>query len=133
VLQDGYLIAGTIGAPSASQQALVVKVPRDINAAPIFRNTFTINNSPTAVNAIAPYSAGNFLLAGYINANPGLKMAIFEIGPDGNPVSGMTMINGSTGDQVANDVISGDDGYIIAVGRNTYDVNSMISFLKFRF
>jgi hypothetical protein len=133
VLQDGYLIAGTIGSSSASQQAYVVKLPLDIQAAPLFRNKFTINNSSTAVNAIAPYSGGNFLLAGYINANPGLKMAIFEIGADGNPVSGMTMINGSTGDQVANDVVSGDDGYIIAVGSNTYDVNSMISFLKFRF
>jgi hypothetical protein len=133
VLQDGYLLAGTIGDASVSQQAYIVKLKRDIHTAPEFSANFSINNSSTAVNAISAYTGGNFLLAGYINANPGLRMAVFEIGPDGNPVEGKTMINGSTGDQVANDVVSGDDGYIIAVGRNTYEVNSMISFLKFRF
>jgi glucose/arabinose dehydrogenase len=132
VLQDGYLIAGTIGSSSSPQQAYIVKLKRDIFAAPEFTRKFTVNYS-TAVSSITTYSGGNFLIGGYVNINPGLRMLVAEIDKDGNLVEGKTMIKGSTGDQTVNDVVSGDDGYIIALGRNTYEVNSMISFLKFRF
>ncbi len=133
VLQDGYLIAGTIGNSSAVQQAYIVKLKKDIFAAPVFSNKFSISNFSTSVSSITTYNNGDFLIGGYVNINPGLRMLVAEIGADGNPVAGKAMIKGSTGDQSVNDLVSGDDGYIIAVGRNTYEVNSMISFLKFRF
>jgi hypothetical protein len=133
VLQDGYLVAGTIGDASALQQAYVVKLKKDIQLQPEFRKKFTINSYSTAVNSITTYQGGNFLIGGYVNINPGLRMLVFEMDGSGNPVEGKTMIKGSTGNQSVNDVVSGDDGYIIAVGRNTYEVNSMMSLLKFRF
>jgi hypothetical protein len=60
-------------------------------------------------------------------------MMVFEMDKDGNPVQGHQVVKGSTGTQVAWDVASGDDGYIIAVGNNRYDINSMMTLLKFRF
>lgn len=133
VLQDGYLIAGTVQLSPTSRQAYIVKLKRDFFAAPVFTQKFTISDYSTTVNAISPYTGGNFIIGGYVDANPGLRMLVFEIGADGVAVDGKTMIKGSTGDQTVNDVVTGDDGYIIAVGRNTYEVNSMISLLKFSF
>jgi hypothetical protein len=43
------------------------------------------------------------------------------------------MITGSSGIQAAYDVVSDINGYIITVGENSYESNSMISLLKFRF
>ena len=43
------------------------------------------------------------------------------------------MIGSGTGIQVAYDVIWDDDDKIIAVGKNSYENNSMISLLKFNF
>jgi hypothetical protein len=60
-------------------------------------------------------------------------MLVFITDASGNPVEGKVKISGSTGLQVANDVASGDDGYIVAVGKNSYDYNTMITLLKFRF
>ena len=133
VLQDGYLVAGTIGNSSTTQQGYIVKFKRDISVAPEFWGKFSVNNYSTSFNSVTTDNNGNFLVGGYVNINPGLRMLVAGIGVDGNLLNGMTMIKGSTGDQSINDVVSGDDGYIIAVGRNTYEVNSMISFLKFRF
>jgi hypothetical protein len=134
ILHDGYLIAGTVKESPTSNKAYIVKLKKDIFHDPVeFIQKFSIGNYSTIVNAISPYPGGDFLVGGYIDANPGLRMLVFEIGSDGAPVNGKTMIKGNTADQIVNDMVAGDDGYIIAVGRNTYEVNSMISFLKFRF
>ncbi|HVN59058.1 MAG TPA: hypothetical protein VMT63_12215 [Bacteroidales bacterium] len=132
VTDNGYLISLTVKADAGNSAQLIV-VPRDIHAAPVYGTPFKINNESTTVNAMATYTGGNYLLAGSVSVGTGLRMAIFEVTPEGNPVNGAVMVNGSTGDQVANDVVSGDDGYIIAVGSNTYQINSMISLLKFKF
>ena len=134
ILQDGYLIAGNVQVSPTSRQAYIVKLKRDIFHDPVeFIKKYTISKYSTTVNAISQYTGGNYVVGGYIDANPGLRMLVFEIGADGVPVDGKTVIKGSTADQTINDVVAGDDGYIIAVGRNTYEVNSMISLLKFSF
>jgi hypothetical protein len=139
VLEDGYLLAYTVGKDGINQSAYVKKLPSNIYAAPLFTNKIKIVNplntadSSTCVNAMTKYSTNSFLLAGQSGIGTAGKMLIFEIDATGNPVAGRQMIKGSTGTQIAYDVVSGDDGYIIAVGENSYDVNSMITFLKFKF
>ncbi|MFN8211296.1 MAG: hypothetical protein U0T33_10095 [Bacteroidales bacterium] len=133
VMTDGYLVAGTVGSAVASQQGYVVKLKRDIHADPFFSQKFKISEYPTSIKSLCKYQGSTYVAAGYVYVNPGLRMVVTEIDESGNPVSGASLIHGSVGDQVVNDVAAGDDGYVIAVGRNTYEVNSMISFLKFKF
>ena len=139
VLPDGYLLAYTVGKDGTNQSAYVKKLQNNIYAAPSFTNKIKIvdpsntTDSSTCVNAMTKYSTNSFLLAGKSGIGTAGKMLIFEIDATGNLVAGHQMIKGSTGDQVAYDVVSGDDAYIIAVGENSYDVNSMITFLKFKF
>ena len=136
VLPDGYLLAYTVG---VNQSGYVKKLKNDIYATPLFTNKIKIINpentadSSTCVNAISTYKTDSYLLAGHTGIGTAAKMLIFEIDATGNPVSGHQMIKGSTGTQVAYDVASGNDDYIIAVGKNSYDVNSLITFLKFKF
>jgi len=139
VLEDGYLLSYTVGKEGINQSVYVKKLPNNIYAAPLFTNKIKIVNplnttdSSTCVHAMTKYSTNSFLLAGQSGIGTAGKMLIFEIDATGNPVAGHQMIKGSTGTQIAFDVVSGDDGYIIAVGENSYDVNSMITFLKFKF
>jgi hypothetical protein len=59
-------------------------------------------------------------------------MLVFAMDANGNFIEGMKKIPEGTGVQVAYDVLSdGED--IVAVGKNTYENNSMITLLKFRF
>ena len=138
VLSDGYLLVYTIGKDGDNQQISVMKLTNNIFAPPLFTNTITITNPATnetsaAVYALSKYKTNSYLLAGQSGKGTSAKMLIFEMDGSGNLVSGNQMIKGSTGAQVAYDVASGDDEYIIAVGKNSYDVNSMITFLKFKF
>jgi hypothetical protein len=140
VLSDGYLIAATIGKDGESQKIYVTKLKNDIYADPYFTNDKIVISDPnfpniksSGVYALSKYKTDSFVLAGYTGTGSSAKMLIFEMDADGNLVEGHQIIKGSTGTQVAYDVVSGDDGYIIAVGKNSYDVNSMVTFLKFRF
>jgi len=85
------------------------------------------------VFALSKYKTDSFILAGQSGKGTSADMLIFEINSNGNLVEGHQKIEGSTGTQVAYDVVSGDDQYVIAVGKNSYDINSMITFLKFKF
>jgi hypothetical protein len=140
VLADGYLLAYTVGRDGDDQKIYVTKLKNDIYATAYFKNNISITNpnstdNSAAVYALSKYKTDSFLLAGQSGKSTGssAKMLIFEMDASGNLVEGHQMIKGSTGTQVAYDVVSGDDEYIIAVGKNSYDVNSMITFLKFKF
>jgi hypothetical protein len=138
VVADGYLLAYTVGKDGSDQKVDVMKLKNNIYTAPTFTNTITITNPATnetsaAVYALSRYKTDSYLLAGQSGKGTSAKMLIFEMDASGNLVAGHQMIKGSTGVQVAYDVASGDDEYIIAVGKNSYDVNSMITFLKFKF
>lgn len=142
VLPDGYLIAGIVGKDGEEQKILVTKLKTDIHAIPYFSNILEIsdpdqkNVNSSGVYAVSKYNDDSFLLAGYtgkIGIGVPAKMLIFEMDGGGNPIEGHKMIKGGTGTQIAYDVTSGDDGNIVTVGKNIFDVNSMITFLKFRF
>jgi hypothetical protein len=139
MLTDGILVAGTVGKDGGNQHIYVSKLKKYIFAAPYYTKSISIadpNNPALAscgVSAISRYGTGSFVLAGYTGTVSAARMMVFEMDGDGNQVSGHQFLNGSTSTEVANDVIAGDDGFIITVGRNTYDVNSMIAFLKFKF
>jgi hypothetical protein len=131
------LLAYTVGASGNNQQIYVKKIANDIYATPLFTNPITITNpnstdNSAAVFAISKYKTDSFILAGQ-SGKTSPKILIFELDASGKPVTGNQKISGSTGTQVAYDVTSGDDGYIIAVGKNSLDVNSIMTFLKFKF
>lgn len=129
VTDDGYLIAGN-AMVNGSSAGYIWKISGGIlgNAEHheiVFEKTFT-------VNALCSYKKNSFLIAGQYGLPESGSMLIFETDMLGYPVEGSRKIAGGTGNQVAYDVLAdGDD--IIAVGKNSYDNNSMITFLKFRF
>ena len=138
VLSDGYLIAGTIGNESPDQRGCVWRLSDDIYAAPVLFNklevgTTTTASGPFSIKAICSYKTSSIVMAGQWGTGTSAKMLIFVTDNDGYQVVGKELITGGTGLQVANDVISDSDGNIIAVGKNSYEKNSMISLFKFRF
>jgi hypothetical protein len=138
VLSDGYLIAGTIGTEGVDQQGYIWKIPFDIYDVPEFEHNIDIETSPQvkvpySIKAMCRYKSNSFLLAGQYNTGLSAQMLIFSIDASGNLVTGRKKITGGTGTQTANDVICDADGNIVVVGSNSYENNSMISFLKFRF
>jgi hypothetical protein len=138
VLSDGYLIAGTIGDEgSADQRGYIWKMPRDIYNEPDFMHEIVIEqfsaSAPFSINAMCKYKTSSFLLAGQHGTGLSSRMLIFSVDAFGELVEGRIKIVGGTGTQEAFDVISDDSDNIIAVGSNSYENNSMICFLKFRF
>jgi len=133
VQESGYLITGTIGKETDSQEAFVRVVKKNIQLVSDPPLKFKINKASTSVKAMTRYGTGQYLLSGQSGSGSSGDMLVFITDASGNPVEGKFKISGSTGLQVANDVASGDDGYVIAVGKNSYDYNSMITLLKFRF
>jgi hypothetical protein len=138
VLSDGYLLAYTVGKEGENQDIYIQKLKSNIYSAPDLPKKISIINPGSTDNsarvyALSKYKTDSYILAGQSGKSTAAKMLIFEIDAGGNLVTGHQVIKGSTGVQVAYDVASGDDEFIIAVGKNSYDVNSMITFLKFRF
>lgn len=135
VLADGYLVSGTIGKTGEDQKVYLTKLSTDIFgfAAAGFPKEITIDGESSSVKATYPYMNDSFIVAGQSGKGTNSDMLVFEVDSEGNLVEGHHFIKGSKGAQIANDVVSDEDGYIVAVGSNSYDVNSMISFLKFRF
>ena len=138
VLSDGYFVVGTIGSDGSAQKGYGWKFSSNINAPIILKHDIVIKTSPSenlslSVNAIARYKSNSFVMAGQAVIGSSTKMVIFVTDADGYPVDGKNIIAGSTGSQVAYDVISDDNDNIIAVGKNSYGNNSMISLLKIRF
>jgi hypothetical protein len=138
VLSDGYLIAGTIGDEgSADQRGYIWKMPRDIYNEPDFMHEIVIEqfsaSAPFSINAMCKYKTSSFLLAGQHGTGLSSRMLIFSVDAFGELVEGRIKIVGATGTQEAFDVISDNSDNVIAVGSNSYENNSMICFLKFRF
>jgi hypothetical protein len=144
VLNDGYLVAGTIGSAGTDQKGHVWKMSATIFDAPITSNApisshdivldqSSSTQSSFSINAISRYKTNSFVMAGQTGTGTSARMLIFVTDADGNIVEGKKLITGGTGIQAAYDVISDTDGSIIAVGKNNYEDNTMISLLKFRF
>lgn len=133
VTGNGYLISGTIGRETDVQEAFVRVVNYDLRSSIDPVVPFKIQGSSTAVKAMFPYGTDQYVVAGSSGSGSAGDILFFIIDASGKPVEGRYKISGSTGLQIAYDVVSGNDGYIIAVGRNSYDFNSLITMLKFRF
>ena len=133
VKENGYLISGTIGRETDEQEAFVRFVNYDLQLSidPVI--PFKIQESSTSVKAMFPYGTDQYVLVGSSGSGSAGDILVFVTDTSGKPVEGKYKICGSTGLQVAYDVASADDGYIIAVGKNSYDYNSLITMLKFRF
>jgi hypothetical protein len=138
VLTDGYLISGTVGNEGTFQQGYVWKLSDNIYAPPVIAHEIEIETSSAAavsfsVKAISRYKTSSFVMAGQTGTGSSAKMLVFAIDADGNVLEGKKMILGGTGIQIAYDVISDEDNNIIVVGKNSFEKNSMVSLIKFRF
>lgn len=138
ILDDGYLIAAILGSDGTDQQVSLTKVPADIFGAIVSIPAFKVTNSTStatsfAVRAISRYSTDQYVLAGQAGTGASAKMLIFLVGSDWKQVDGKVMITSATGTQIAYDVITDDADNIIAVGKNSFENNSLISFLKISF
>ncbi len=131
VLDDGYLIAGTTGSESELQKPYFARVPFDIQDTIYYPVTYT-NTVSWSVNAITRYR-NNFFVAAGKSGSSSSDMLFFILDEWGNMADEKQIIMGSTGIQVAHDVVSDDENYLFAAGKNINETNSMISFFKFRF
>jgi hypothetical protein len=130
---NGYLLAGTIGKETDVQEAFLRVVNYDLQTSVDPALPFKIQGSSTSVRAMTPYGTDQYAVAGSSGSGSAGDILVFITDASGRPVEGKFKISGSTGLQMAYDVVSGDDDYIIAVGKNSYDYNSLITLLKFRF
>lgn len=132
VTSDGYIVAGNIGATGGTQSVFVKKISLALDSIPLF-STSIVNSSSWSVNAMSKYKSSSFVLAGQSGIPSQAKMLIFAIDAGGNLVDGKEKVSGSTGIQAAYDVVTDNENNIIAIGKNTFESNSMITLLKFAF
>ncbi|HEX2967620.1 MAG TPA: hypothetical protein VHO46_00855 [Bacteroidales bacterium] len=132
VTTDGYFIAGNTDSEGSSK-GYAWKITGTIWGS-VEHHAIKFNDTEEAftINSISPYKSNSFLMAGQYGSTTSGSMIIFATDMLGYPDEGKRRISGGTGNQVAYDVVAdGDD--IVAVGKNTYENNSMITLLKFRF
>jgi hypothetical protein len=133
VLGDGYLIVSTVGA-EGGQSGYVWELSQNIFAAPVYEHALTVANSSTfRINAVSKYKTSYYVMAGQAGTGSSARMLVFITDDEGNLLEEKSVISGGTGSQAVNDVIADDQGNIYAVGKNSYENNTMISLLKFRF
>jgi len=138
VLSDGYLIAGTTGNTGSTQQGYIWKMPDYIYdpieyEQPVILDPLAAGTIPYSVKAMCRYKTNSFLLAGQYNTGLSARMLVFSIDVYGTTDLNRIKKTGGTGTQIASDVASGEKGDIVAVGSNSFENNSMVCFLKFRF
>lgn len=137
VLDDGYLVVATAGTEVSGLKGYVWKLSRNIFDTPIYAHEISIQSSsgPLSfrVNAVSRYKINYFVMAGQSGTGSSARNLVFLTDEEGNIMPGKSVISGATGSQSLNDVISDNEGNIYAVGKNSYENNSMISLLKFRF
>jgi hypothetical protein len=138
VLNNGFLIAGNIGTTGSDQQGYICKLPVNIFEEPEFEHSIDIEpaatlKTPFTLKAMCRYKSSSFLLAGQYSTGLSARLLIFSVDASGTPVENRKKITGGTGTQVANDVVTDGADNIITIGNNSYENNSMICFLKFRF
>jgi len=134
VLSNGYIIAGTKGNEGSVQKGYVWNISSDIYAEPITEHIIdlSITDPSFSIKAICRYKTNSLLMAGQIKEAASSRMLIIATDSEGNMIDGKIRIEGGTGNQVAFDVMA-DDEEIVAVGKNSYENNSMISLFKFAF
>jgi hypothetical protein len=132
VTDDGYIIAGTVINSASIDSILIKKIPLDLSPNPVFTLKYGSTTS-WALNAISGYKSNSFVLAGTEGSSSLSRMLIFTIDAGGNLLYNQVKISGSSGIQASYDVVSDSENNIIAIGKNTFASNSLITLLKFRF
>ncbi len=136
VLGDGYLVVSTITTGAeGSQSGYVWELPQNIFEAPVYEHGINLGSEVPSfsINAVSRYKSNYFVMAGQAGTGSSARMLVFITDDEGNLSEGKYVISGGTGSQSVNDIIADDQGNIYAVGKNSYESNSMISLLKFRF
>jgi hypothetical protein len=138
VLNDGYLIAGTLGDEGPDQRGYVWKISQNIYDPPIFSHKLELETTGAtpasfSLKTICRFKTNSFVMAGQTGAGINANLLIFLTDAEGYQVEGKKKNTNVTGIQTIYDVISDENDNIIAVGKNSYEENSMISLLKFRF
>lgn len=131
-VDNGYLIAGTLNRETSAQTIFLIKVPKDISQTPVFTKTIG-DTKMWSVNAMSRYRNNYYVLAGKKGYGSTSDMLVCAIDEEGNFVEGKEKSAETDGIQVFNDVVADTVGNVIAVGKNTYETNSMITLLKFKF
>lgn len=135
IVPDGYFISGTLGEDGSQQSILLHRLGKNIFGpfAQGFPKEITVSGLSSGAMATTPTGSGTFIVAGRSGTGSASDMLFLELDEEGNIVGDHQLIKGSTGNQTAYDIAEDHDGFLVAVGKNSYDANSMISFLKFRF
>lgn len=129
VTPEGYLIAGNTTSGGINHGFAYKIAGNILGTVDTYEMSF---ESEFTINAICNYKTNSFLMAGQYGSATSGSMLIFATDMLGKPVEGWRKIAGGNGNQVAFDImVDGED--IIAVGKNSYENNSMITLLKFRF
>ncbi|MGE5406887.1 MAG: hypothetical protein ACM3NR_04160 [Methanosarcina sp.] len=130
-----YLIAGN-SISEGAQSGHIWKIPFDEKKPwsdhPIIIDPEETSPRSFTINAMCKYKTNSFVLAGQYGTASGGDMLIFVADANGYADYGRIRKSGGTGSQSAYDVITNDDD-IIAVGKNSYENNSLITFMKFGF
>jgi hypothetical protein len=110
----------------------VKKISLGLDSVPL-ASTHITRSVSWSVNAVSRYKSSSMVLAGMEGTSSQSKFLILAVDAGGNLIDGKEKILGSTGIQVAYDVASDSENNIIAVGKNTFESNSLITLLKFSF
>jgi hypothetical protein len=129
---DGFVVAGNIGASSETQSVFVKKISLSLDSVPLFSSTI-VRSGSWSVNAVSRYKSSSLVLAGMEGTSSQSKFLVLAVDAGGNQIEGKEKILGNTGIQVAYDVATDSENNIIAVGKNTFESNSLITLLKFSF
>lgn len=136
LVDEGFLIAGTMEV-SGKKAGYIWQVPEDFYGPTpntvVTEHLVVLDGFPESfsINAICKYKNNSFLMAGQYGSPSSGSMLVFATDQFGY-FTGKIKISGGTGNQVAYDVLSdGED--VVAVGKNSHEINSMITMLKFRF
>jgi hypothetical protein len=130
---NGYMVCGTAGTSTEPQMAFIRYISHSIAAPQAAAVPFKVNESNLSLKALSRYPGGGYIAAGYSGNEASGNMIVFRTDDDGNLLGNTVFTSGGSGSQVLYDVTAGDDGWVIATGKNSLDSNSLISFLKFRY
>lgn len=137
VLSDGYLITGSVGEEGVNQGIFTSRVSRNIYESPYFNvfdfRTLLPSFSSFSVRAMSRFQSNYFVMAGQAGSGSSAKQLFFITDDYGNLFPDNIKLAGGSGLQIAYDILSETNGDIVAVGKNTFEKNTMISLFKFRF
>jgi hypothetical protein len=133
LIDGGYLITGNRIATDGTSTGFIIR----LSSTGYLEQPYTIKllqsgGSPLEINSITSVGDGVYMVAGSTGTAQSGDMIFMFIDADGNEViSPNKFISGGTGFQSVCDAIFDSNGKVVAIGVNSYETNSLITFLKF--